>query len=220
MSSKEELTLYHYWRSSSSWRVRWALEIKEVPCKLHTINLLENEQTHEEYLQKNPMGQVPCLQIGNTYFSESLAIIEWLEENYPHPHLLPADPKERMLVRSLAQIIASDTQPLQNLHAQRYYSKDEKKRKEYAQYWIRRGLNAYESTLKQYSSSTSNYSVGQYLTTADLCLIPQCYNALRFEVNLNEFPLIEKIYQYCINTDTCKASHPDQYAPGHSQRTK
>ncbi|BBM85868.1 maleylacetoacetate isomerase [Candidatus Uabimicrobium amorphum] len=201
-----ELKLYHYWRSSSSWRVRWALEIKKIKYESIAVNLLKKEQQSAEYIAKNASGFVPCLEINGQPFGESLAIIEWLEEQYPEPSLLPKDRHERLKVRQLALIIAAGTQPLQNLAAQVYYSPDKEKRKEYAQHWINAGFASYEATM----SATSNYSFGNTITLADLCLLPQCYNALRFGVELEKYPNIFRVYNNCIELESYQNSHPDK----------
>ena len=120
--NKKPLILYHYWRSSCSWRLRWAFEIKEIKYELKHINLLDGEHKSESYLEKNPSAQVPCLQVGSNFYSESLAILEWLEDSYPQPNLLPENPQKRILVRQLTNMIASGIQPLQNLKVQKYFS--------------------------------------------------------------------------------------------------
>ena len=201
-----ELKLYHYWRSSSSWRVRWALEIKKVKYESIAVNLLKKEQQSAAYTAKNASGFVPCLEINGQAYGESLAIIEWLEEQYPNPRLLPKDPGDRLKVRQLAFLIACGTQPLQNLAAQVYYSDDKEKRKQYAQHWISAGFKAYEATM----STTSKYSYGETVSIADLCLLPQCYNALRFGVELEQYPNILRVYNNCIKLESYQNSHPDK----------
>lgn len=202
---KNELTLYHYWRSSCSWRVRWALAIKKIPYQSVTVNLLKNEQHSSEYLKKNPLGFVPCLDVGGTVLGESLSILEWIEETYPTPSLLPEDPLLRARARQLSLMVISGIQPLQNLTVQKYYCPDEKKRMEDGKYWITRGLASIETILK---NTAGNYCIGEDLTFADLCLIPQCYNAERFEVPLTQFPKINEIYMRCRKLPECKASEP------------
>lgn len=112
--------LYHYWRSSSSWRVRWAMAYKNIPCEFLPINLLENAQRSEDHLARNPLGYVPVLAIQEAglpvrYLAESIAIIEYLEEMHPSPSLLPGDAFQRAQIRQLAEVINAGTQPLQNL---------------------------------------------------------------------------------------------------------
>ncbi|WP_372364618.1 maleylacetoacetate isomerase [Candidatus Uabimicrobium sp. HlEnr_7] len=201
-----QLKLYHYWRSSSSWRVRWALEIKQIEYESIAVNLLKKEQKAPEYLSKVASGFVPCLEVNGKSFGESVAMIEWLEEEYPKPNLLPQNKLDRMRVRELTTIITSGTQPLQNLCAQIYYSSEKEKRKEYAQYWINKGLETYETTI---SSTVGTYSFGDNITLADLCLLPQCYNAIRFGVDIEKYTNIYKVYNNCIALESYKKSHPD-----------
>lgn len=201
-----ELKLYHYWRSSSSWRVRWALAIKNIAYESIAINLLEKEHKSRQYKQKVAMGFVPCLEVDGVPFSESTAIIEWLEEEFPEPNLLPKNKLDRLKVRQLAMIIACGTQPLQNLSAQIYYSDNKEKRKEYAQHWIKFGLDAYEKSIE---STACKYSFGDNISLADLCLMPQCYNALRFGVDIKEFTKLYQVYNNCLLLESYKNSHPD-----------
>ncbi|MBP6216961.1 MAG: maleylacetoacetate isomerase [Oligoflexales bacterium] len=212
MTQSSTMTLYHYWRSSCSWRVRWAMDLKKVTHALEVINLLEGQQNSSDFLVRNPSGAVPCLKVGSQYFAESLAILEYLEELFPEPSLFPNSPLERLRVRQLANIIVSGTQPLQNLMVQRQHSSDPEKQKEYAQFWIGRGLSSFESVLQMRSGSHS-YSWGSQISLADICLIPQCYNALRFGFDLSAFPLIQTIYQRAMDTEACRRSAPDAYAP-------
>lgn len=202
---KDSLTLYHYWRSSCSWRVRWALAIKGVGYQPVHINLLKGEQTSPQFLEKNPMGTVPALHVGGKILGESLAILEWIEENYPTPALFPEDSFDRALARQLSLIIVAGTQPLQNLSVQKYYCPDDKKKAEDGRHWIGRGLKAYE---KLVAKSHGLYSLGDTVTVADLCLIPQCYNAERFEYSLSQVPIIREIYQRCRELPECKAAEP------------
>src|SRR4051812_25232147 len=114
-----QLKLYHYWRSSSSWRVRWALTYKSIPFETASVDLLTDETDGQDHLQRNPMGYVPVLELLNPqspfrYLSESVAIIEWLEEQFPTPKLLPGDPLHRAKIRQLTETINAGTQPLQN----------------------------------------------------------------------------------------------------------
>lgn len=211
--------LYHYWRSSSSWRVRWAFAIKKISCEFLPVDLLKKEQTSPEHLQKNPAGTVPVLEILDgkkrvaARIAESTAIIEWAEESFSEPKLLPSDPVKRAKIRQLSQIINSGIQPVQNLKVQQYYSEVKEKQKAWAQHWIRKGLQTYETLVKE---TAGKFSVGDEITMADLFLIPQCYNAERYEVSLKEFPTIAKINANALNTEACKAAHPDRFKPASS----
>jgi maleylacetoacetate isomerase len=211
-----KLRLHHYWRSSSNWRVRWAFKLKGIVCEYAPVDLLSDEPEGAEHLARNPLGYVPVLEQideadpARRYLCESLAIIEWAEETHPQPSLLPGDPWQRARIRMLAEVIASDTQPLQNLGPQELHSTDPGGRKSWARHWIRHGLHAYE---KLAAGSAGNYSVGDAITLADLCLIPQCYNAERYGVDLGEFPTVARIHAAALETEACRASAPDQFAP-------
>ena len=208
----QSITLYDYWRSSCSWRIRWALRHKAVPYASQTVNLLTNEQRDAKFLAKNPMGFVPAIEISDGVFGESLAILEWIEETYPQKPLLPAAPVDRMRVRQICQIIASGIQPIQNLSVMKRHSPDPKQQSEWAHYWIERGLQNLEPLV---TKSAGTYCVGGSLTFADLCLIPQIYNALRFNVNTTQFPTLMWIYQHCLTLPECVAASP-QNQPGSS----
>ena len=210
-----KLKLYHYWRSSCSWRVRWGLLLKQVPCEFVHIDLLKNEQQSEKYLQLNPSGTVPTLEIMNEggepfYLSESTAILEWAEENFPSISLYPRASLERAKTRQLAQIVNAGIQPIQNLKVMNFYSSDAEKKKSWSVYWITEGLKTYEALVKK---TAGLFSVGNQISMADLFLIPQCYNAHRFGIHLQPFPTIARIEQSCLNTDACKKAHPDSFQP-------
>jgi len=204
------LTFYHYWRSSSSWRVRWALEYKGIAYKAAHVSLLDGESESAAHMARHPMGWVPVLDIGGEKYVESLAIIEWLEEVNPSPTLYHGDPLERLHIRSLAETINAGVQPVTNLTTLDQYSDDPIKRKAWTQYFIRRGFNTFEKLI---SESAGKFSHGEQLTVADLCLIPQCYNALRNEMNLDEWPRIASIYKNALETPSCQKSHPEKWKP-------
>lgn len=210
------LRLYHYWRSSSSWRVRWALAFKNIPCEFVAINLLSDEAESEEHLKRNPLGFIPVLENLDhpssplRFLSESTAIIEYLEELHPTPSLYPADPLLKARTRQLAEIINSDTQPLQNMNTFLRHSSDPEEQKRWNQYWIQRGLIAYETLVQE---TAGIFSVRNSLTTADLFLIPQCYNAKRFDVPLSDFPTIERIYHSALETESYRKSAPEGFQP-------
>lgn len=200
------ITLYHYWRSSCSWRVRWGLLLKSVPFNSAPVNLLTKEHQSQNYLIKNPSGLVPCLEVQGKFLSESVSILEWLDETYPKNKILPQDPLDRQYVRELSGIIASGIQPVQNLKVMNYFSNDQAKKTQWGKYWIEHGLAFYE---KRVQKTAGTYSFGGMLTIADLCLIPQVYNAIRFKVDLQKFPIIKKIYDHCLLTNECNKAHPD-----------
>lgn len=212
-----ELVLYHYWRSSASWRVRWALELKKVPHKSTSINLLAGEEKNPTYLKHNPAGYVPCLITADGPLGESLAILEWLEENYPAPALLPQDSWLRARARQLAETVNAGTQPLQNTDVAKKLSNDAVVQGEWITHWITRGLGVFEALLadtrKIKNLGKPKFCLGDSPGIADICLIPQCFAADRFKVSLANFPECQKIYQYALSTTECHASHPERYKP-------
>ncbi len=206
----ESLKLYGYWRSSATWRVRWALELKEQNYTYVPINLLRAENTSDAFLKINPQGRVPTLEIDGKYcLSQSVSILEWIEETYEGfgQSLLPENSFERAHVRTLVQIINADTTPLQIPMVQKRHSDDAEERKLWAQDFIRRGLKDFDLVCRD---SRDQYCVGKKLSMADLFLVPQIYNAYRFEVTVSkEFPELEAIYQRALLTEACKKSHPE-----------
>jgi maleylacetoacetate isomerase len=208
-----KLKLYHYWRSSCSWRVRWALHYKKIECELIHINLLSGEAQSPSHLEKNPQGYVPALEISELHYklflSESLPIIEWLEESFPDtPSLLPGNTFERAKIRQLAEVINSGTQPIQNLSVMNAHSENPDEKKRWAQKWIKKGLLSYEKILGE---TSGEYSVGDQLTLADLCLIPQVYNANRFEVDITDCPKICAIDKKARTTTSYLSSEPSRF---------
>jgi len=208
------MKLYHYWRSSASWRVRWGLELKGVAHEKVHVNLLAGEEKNPEYLAKNPAGYLPSLVIdGHSPMGESLSILEWLEENYPRASFFSGDSFERATIRQLAETINAGTQPLQNLDAMRMISDDKSKQAEWVKHWAGRGLGVYESILARSGHTNAKFSVSDQPSLADLCLIPQCYSALRFQVDLAQFPRCRAIYEHALTTKECAASVPELFQP-------
>jgi len=204
------MELYHYWRSSASWRVRWGLEIKRIPHMKIPVNLLDAEEKSSNYLSKNPAGYVPCLMVNGNPLGESLAILEWLEETYPNPSFFDGNNYKRALIRQLAETINSGIQPLQNLDVLKKISSDKNVQTEWVQFWIKRGLGIYEKIISAYST---NFSVSDHPTVADLCLVPQCHAAHRFQVDLAPYPRIQKIYDHSIRLEECYSSRPEAFEP-------
>jgi len=207
-----DLKLYGYWRSSATWRIRWALELKKIAYTNISINLLEAENEKPEFLQVNPSGRVPVLVINDKdKLFQSMAIVEWIEENFPKvgTALLPEDPLSRAHVRSLAQIINADTAPLQIPLVQKAHTDNPKERKEWAQFFIRRGLKNFSDS----RLTDSAYSFGDKISLADLFLIPQMYNALRYEIDIDqEFVNLAKIYRKALLLPECIAASPEKQA--------
>ncbi len=209
------LKLYHYWRSSCSWRVRWALDFKDIGVELQHVSLLDGESESESHRSRNPLGYVPVLErldlVGNQRFlSDSTAIVNWLDEAFPNASLFPGDSWNRARVRSLAGIISSDTQPVQNLNVLHRHSGDPAEQKRWAQEFIHQGLAAFERAA---APVAGRFSVGNDFSWADLCLIPQCYNADRFGVALDDFPTIRMIVAEAQSLESHHSSHPSRYEP-------
>ncbi len=205
-----DFKLYHYWRSSSSWRVRWALTYKGLTFDAIAVNLLDGSSESEEHLKRNPLGYVPVLQSQNKYLIESVAIIEWLEELYPAPALFPKDPFDRAKMRALVEIINSGTQPIQNLSVVDRHSKNEAERKSWMQHFTFNGLQAYNKLIQD---EVGPWSMGQTMTAADLFLVPQMYNAQRQEVDTSAFKRLNQIYAHALQSPACAQTHPDKYQP-------
>jgi maleylacetoacetate isomerase len=202
---KNTPVLYSYWRSSCSWRVRIALNLKEIPYDIKPVSLIKagGEQHSNEFREINPMEQVPALQIDGATLVESLSILSYLEETRPQRPLLPPDVVKRAKVREICEVIASGIQPLQNLVVLIHVG--EEKKNEWAQHWINRGFRAVEKLL---SASAGKYCVGDEITLADCCLIPQVFNARRFHVDLRPFPIILRIDRELENHPAFRAAHP------------
>jgi len=195
--------LYTYFRSTCSWRLRVVMAYKKVEYESVAVNLLKKEQTSAEHLAVNPMGQVPALTLGGTTLTQSVAIFEYLEEKYPTPALLPKDLLQRAKVRELAEVICSGIQPVQNLGV--LVRLDEAKRKAWAHDTIAGGFQALESMLPGDSPS---YCVGDSLTWADVCLVPQVFNAKKFGVDMAKFPRISSIASNLEALPCFVAAHP------------
>jgi len=196
--------LYSYFRSSCSWRIRAALAIKGVEYEYKNVNLLKGEQKGDEYKALNPQGIVPSMIVDGHLFTQSISIMEYLDEVYPDPPLLPKDdPIKRADVRSLSLIIAADTQPVQNLKVLKYVGDDRKM--EFGLWAIESGLAAFEKCIK---NTAGKYCYGDELTMADVCLVPQVYNANRFKVDMSKFPVITRVHEELVKLEVFKVSHP------------
>ncbi len=194
------MKLYSYFRSSATYRVRIALALKELPYELIPVSLMNEEHLSDEYLLVNPQGLVPVLDDKKLQLNQSLAIIEYLDEAYEGYPLLPRDPIAKAQVRALAQQIAIDIHPLNNLRVLQFLQQqlgisDEQKFHWY-EHWITQGFTALERTLEQLDCE-GKVCWGDSVTLADICLIPQVYNAQRFECDLQAYPLINAIASHC-----------------------
>lgn len=217
-TSVKELTLYSYYYSSASWRVRAVLALKKIPFKYETIHLLDGEQHSNHFVDTiNPMHQVPALKVVDRndqahLITQSLAIIQYLEELYPENPIFPIDPIKRAKSRAIADTVSGGIQPLQNLETLVNYKKalglgdislDE--RKKVAQFWITRKLEHLEQLVKP---TAGKYCVGDEVSIADVCLVPQMFNARRFEIDTNKFPLLKQIDDRLQKLEIFKVSNP------------
>lgn len=204
-----KLTLHGYWRSSASWRVRWALALKEVPYLYAPVNILEKANRSPEHLKRNPLGALPVLEVeGKGFLSESLAIIDWIDETFDQgDQIYPSDPWLKAQSRALAEMINSGTAPLQTPRAQNRHSADPKERAEWGRHFVREGLAAFDAMAKPLRG---RFSVGDTVTVADLFLVPQLYNARRFEIDVaKEFPALELTWKHAMATDACQVAAPE-----------
>ena len=206
------MELYSYFRSSSSYRVRIALNLKGLEYQIRPVHLLRQggEQFTESFKKLNPGCRIPVLVHNSHNISQSTAIIEYLEEKFPEPALYPKAPLERAKVRQLCEIINSDIQPLQNLSLLKKlvkeYSLSEEQKLNWIRHWIKLGFQSFETLIGQERGSFSLYHEP---CAVDCFLIPQVYNALRFKVDLSEFPKIQKAHKQAEKLSAFKKAHPD-----------
>ncbi len=204
------MKLYAYWRSSASWRVRTALAFKNVQYEYIAVHLIKDggEQNRDEYRALNPMAQVPTLVLDDgRALSQSLAIIEYLEETIPHPPLLPRDPYLRARARQLAEVVNSGIQPLQNTYPLQHVKSLGLNNEEWAQHFITRGLDALQTSAE---ASAGRFLVGDEVSIADVCLVPQLFNARRFHIDMARWPLLTRIETACNELPAFAAAHPDR----------
>ena len=207
------MILYSYYRSSCSYRVRIALNLKGLDYDYHPIHLLRDggEQKQAPYRQVNPQQIVPSFMTEDgTVLTQSLAIIEYLEEAYPKPALLPVTASARAEVRAMAAMVACEVQPLNNLRVLQYLTSDlsisDEQKNAWYVHWIEQTFVALEASLQK---THGHCCYGDEPTIADLCLIPQIYNAERFNIDLTPFPLIIAINQYCLSLEAFHKAQPE-----------
>lgn len=205
------MILHDYFRSSAAFRVRIALHLKGLSAERKYVHLRKGEQRSVEYLAVNPSGLVPMLELDDgTALTQSLAIIEYLDETHPEPPLLPASPADRAWVRSIALAIACDIHPVDNLrvllHLRDAFAASQETRDEWFRHWIREGFGALEPRLA--ARAAGRYCLGDTPTLADLCLVPQAFNALRLEKDLSAWPRIAAIHAACLEHPAFAAAVP------------
>ena len=211
----ESLQLYSYWRSSAAYRVRIGLNLKGLEYTIVPVHLVRNggEQRSIEYRQINPQQLVPVLLHGHRRLSQSLAILEYLDEVWPDRALLPSTARERQRVRSLGLLVACDIHPLNNLRVLQYleheWNAPQPERDEWVRHWIVEGFAAAEAMLLDHPS-TGEYCEGNRPGYADCCLIPQIYNARRFGVDMDQFPTMQRIDAACLALPAFDAARPER----------
>ena len=209
------LELYTYWRSSASYRVRIALNLKSLPYVTHAVDLMKDggEQWSAQYRAVNPQGRVPTLAHDGQRITQSLAIIEYLDETFPGTRLIPKDPVDRARVRMLSQIIACDIQPLQNTSTTRYLKEklhlDDAAVAGWLREWITRGLDAFNAQLER-DHLSGRFCHGDTPTMADCCLVPQVFNARRYEFDPKPYPTLVRVFEACMQLDAFDRAQPSK----------
>jgi maleylacetoacetate isomerase len=210
------LRLYTFFRSSTSYRLRIALNYKGLQWEPHYVSLPRMEHRSADYMKLNPQGLVPALvEDDGAVFAQSLAVIEYLDETHPHPPLLPGNARDRAYVRGLAQIIGCDIHPLNNVRVLKWLASrwefTEAEVNEWYRYWIAEGMRSFEATLDQHRRF-GKFCLGEEVTLADICLVPQIANARRFKCPLDDFPHSVAIADAAAELSAFKAAHPSAQA--------
>lgn len=205
------VTLYSYFRSSASFRVRIALHLKNIEFKYEPVHLLKEggQQRKPAYLKLNPIGQVPTLVHEGKSIGQSVAIIEYLDEIFPVPRLFPKDAWMKARTRQICEIINSGIQPLHNLKVlqelERRYKIHDDEKANWSLFWIEKGLSAIENVLQETAGS---YCIGDQVSAADVFLIPQIFGAQRYNFDINKYPRVGTIFQRCMSLEAFKNAQP------------
>lgn len=213
----DRIVLYSYWRSSAAYRVRIGLNLKELPHAITPVHLVRDggQQHSEAYAALNPQELVPTLRHDARVLHQSMAILEYLEEVFPAPPLLPDDAEGRARVRALAQLLACDVHPLNNLRVMQFFSDTwsvpQPEREDWTRHWMRVGFDAMERMLVE-SPDTGRFCHGDQPSLADCCLVPQMYNARRFQLDLKPYPTLVRIDAACLALPAFDAARPEAQA--------
>ena len=206
------MKLYTFWRSSAAFRVRIALNLKGIPFESVPQSLTQGLQRSQAYLALNPQGLIPALEDAGNIFTQSLAIIEYLDETHRATPLLPADPIGRATVRGLAQVIACEIHPLNNLRVLNYLrgalGRDDGTVRAWYQHWIAAGFAPLEDLARRHSAD-DRFLYGAAVSMADICLVPQVYNARRFECDLTPYPKLVAISTALEQLPAFQAARPE-----------
>lgn len=215
-------TLHSYWRSSAAYRVRLALAIKRLPYRQVAWHMAKGEHQQPAYRQIAPFGLVPMLEIDGLRLQQSLAIIEYLDARHPEPALLPTDPAQRAQTRALAQLVACEMHPLNNLRTlnrlRSQFGADDAQVQDWYRHWCEEGFRAFEAAL---GASHGDYALGAAPSLVECCLVPQVYNARRYEVDLTPFARVRAIVQACESLPAFDTARPENQpdAPRPAQAT-
>ena len=207
------MKLHGYFRSSAAFRVRIALNLKGLAYDHVSVHLRKGDQKSPAYLGLNPQALVPTLEDGPHALTQSLAIVEYLDETHPKPALLPAKPAERARVRALAQIVACDIHPIDNLRVLEYLAKelkaDEAAVGRWFNHWIATGFGGLEATLAK-DGATGRFCHGDTPGLADICLVPQVFNSRRYNLDLAPYPTITRIFEACMALPAFDSAQPSR----------
>jgi len=207
------MKLYGFFRSSAAFRVRIALNLKQLDYDQAFIHLRRGDQSQPAYLGVNPQGLVPALEIDGETLIQSLPIVEYLDETHPEPPLLPADAAGRARVRALAAVVACDIHPINNLRVLRYLMRplghDQAAVEAWYNHWIDEGFRALEGMLAG-DRRTGRFCHGDQPGLADIALVPQVVNSQRYQLDLAPYPTIARIYETCMKLDAFAAAHPER----------
>ncbi len=213
MAAMMTRTLYNTARSSASFRVRIALNLKGLPYEHVAVNLLKGEQSRDEFRALNPAQLVPVLEDNGERLTQSLAIIEYLEETYPQPPLLPIEPVARAYVRAIALSIACEIHPLNNLRVLRYLMRTlqvgEEAKNTWYRHWVEQGFAQLEGQLAT-SGRAGRFVLGDAVTVADVVLVPQIFNAQRFDCKLDQAPTVMRIFESCMQLPPFQAAQAER----------
>jgi maleylacetoacetate isomerase len=207
------MKLYTFFRSTAAYRVRIALNYKNIPCEYVSVNLLADEQRGAEYKKYNKQGRVPTLVDGEFSIGQSMAILEYLEEKYPESPMLPPDTKSKAWVRYLSQIIVCDMHAIMNISSVALYLRknlhlNENQINNWLHHWLKQGFDSLEQNLNHHPQC-KNFCYGETPTFADACLIPQIGNAFRFGFSMDAYPTLMRIYDYCTMLPYFEKSKPE-----------
>lgn len=209
------MKLYGYWRSSASYRVRIALNLKGLAYEYEPVHLVKDggQQHSEAYRKLNPARLVPTFIDGEVGLNQSLAIIEYLEECYPDTPLLPSAPTDKAKARALAYDLACELQPVTNLRVLQYLTGElncsDEQRSAWIANWVEKSFTAFEQRLTEYAG---DYCYGNSVTLADICLIPQVYNAQRFNLDLTAYPTLMAVHERLQALDAVQQARPENQA--------